>query len=380
MAGEQIPINPLMITWARKRAGFSIEEASEKFKKIGAWESEEEDTSPTYPQLELLAELFRVPIASFFFPEPPKLPPISETFRTLPEAQLSEIESRMRLLLRKAKALQMSLAELNRGRNPAERLITQDLQFSTNVAVGEMATTVRDYLGVGIKQQCEWASPELALENWRKVLCDAGVFVFKDQFRARGYSGFCLYDDEFPIIYVNNTTAKQRQIFTLFHELAHLLFHTSGIDSDGDDYLPLLAGEARRIEVICNRFAGQFLVPDNDFEDAMAGQDVSEETARKLAAQFNVSWLVIYRKFYDRNLIGDPQYTQALGQQGDEWKGSTGGDYYNNQMTYLGRPYIGMALREYYQDRITETQLAEYLNIAPKNVSTLEERFLRGRA
>lgn len=380
MAREQIPITPTMITWARERAGFSIEEATKKFKKIGAWETIEKDIFPTYPQLELLAETFKVPIAAFFFPEPPKLPPISETFRTLPEARLAEIEPRMRLLLRKAKALQIGLAELNRGRNPAERLITQDLQFSTNVAVDEIATKVRDYLGVSIEQQCEWAGPELALENWRKALSDVGVFVFKDQFRTRKYSGFCLFDDEFPIIYVNNTVAKQRQIFTLFHELAHLLFHTSGIDTDGDDYLPLLAGEARRIEIICNHFAGHFLVPNNNFEEAMAGQNASEETARKLAAHFNVSWLVIYRKFYDRKLIGDQQYTQALGQQGDEWEGGTGGNYYNNQMTYLGRPYIGMALREYYQDRITETQLADYLNIAPKNVSTLEERFLRGRA
>ena len=227
MAGEQIPVTPLMITWARKRAGFSIEESAKKFKKIGAWEAGEKNIFPTYPQLELMAETFKVPIAAFFFPGPPELPPISETFRTLPEAHLAGIEPRMRLLLRKAKALQISLAELNRGRSPAERLITQDLQFSTNVAVDKMATKVRDYLGVSIERQCEWTSPELALENWRKALSDAGVFVFKDQFRARRYSGFCLYDDEFPIIYVNNTSAKQRQIFTLFHELARIIHGAS---------------------------------------------------------------------------------------------------------------------------------------------------------
>lgn len=204
--------------------------------------------------------------------------------------------------------------------------------------------------------------------------------MFKDQFRAGRYFGFCLYDDEFPIIYVNNTAAKVRQIFTLFHELAHLLFHTSGIDVTGDDYLSSLRGEAKRIEVICNRFAGEFLVPADAFDALIHRQERNEETARALAAEFNVSWLVIYRRFYDRQWISKQAYEGALATQANRPEGGTGGNYYNNQMAYLGRDFIGMALREFYQDRISEAQLADYLNVAPKNISGIEERFLRGQA
>jgi hypothetical protein len=39
-----------------------------------------------------------------------------------------------------------------------------------------------------------------------------------------------------------------------------------------------------------------------------------------------------------------------------------------------------MALRQYRGQRITEEQLADYLNVKPKNLATLEERFLRGTA
>ena len=106
-----------------------------------------------------------------------------------------------------------------------------------------------------MEQQFAWGNAETALEEWRKVLFNVGIYVFKDSFREPDYSGFCLYDDEFPIIYVNNTTAKTRQIFTLFHELAHLLFHTSGVDTRGDRFVNELAGDDRRIEVICNRMA-----------------------------------------------------------------------------------------------------------------------------
>jgi transcriptional regulator with XRE-family HTH domain len=127
MPREQIPINRRLVTWARKRAGFTIEEATEKFSRIAAWEAG--DAFPTYPQLERLADEFRLPVAVFFFPEPPILPPIRESFRTLPDAEFDQIPRRVGFLLRRAKALQLNLAELSQGRNPSRRLITRDLSF-----------------------------------------------------------------------------------------------------------------------------------------------------------------------------------------------------------------------------------------------------------
>src|SRR3546814_4575749 len=98
---------------------------------------------PTYPQLEQLSEAYKVPIAVFFFPEPPNVPAINETFRTLPEAELDRLPSRIRLLMRKAKVMQLNLAELTQGRNPAERLITRALQFAPNVNITDKTTAVR---------------------------------------------------------------------------------------------------------------------------------------------------------------------------------------------------------------------------------------------
>jgi transcriptional regulator with XRE-family HTH domain len=98
MRYEGLPVTPALITWARTRAGISIEEATKTFKRIQAWEDGE--VFPTYPQLEQLADAFKVPVAVFFFPEPPTVPEIGETFRTLPAAEFERIPSRVRLLLR----------------------------------------------------------------------------------------------------------------------------------------------------------------------------------------------------------------------------------------------------------------------------------------
>jgi len=270
---EQLPVNPELLTWARERAGQSVEEAAQRFRRWTDWEVGR--SSPTYPQLEQLAEMFKVPIAVFFFPAPPDVPSINETFRTLPEAELDRLPSRVRMLMRKAKAMQINLTELTDGRNPADRLITRDLVFPANADIAEMAAVVRDYIGVTLEQQQAWVGHETALKEWRTALLNVGVFVFKDAFRVDDFSGFCLYDDEFPIIYVNNSATKTRQIFTYFHELAHLVFHTSGIDKIRDGYIDRLVGNARQIEIACNSFAAQFLIPEGAFQAAMAGREAS---------------------------------------------------------------------------------------------------------
>lgn len=377
MPSEKIPINPALVQWARKRAGFTIQEAAQKFTHIEAWEAGED--FPTYPQLERISQEFKVPIAVFFFPEPPVLPPIRESFRTLPDVEFNQIPRRIGFLLRKAKALQMNLAELSQGRNPAPRLITRDLNFDENVPIERMAERVRVYLGVTLTRQFTWADDDTALKAWRKSLLDAGIFVFKDAFRVDEYSGFSLYDDAFPIIYVNNSSTKTRQMFTLFHELAHLLFHTSGIDTLEDNYVATLPAPQRRIEVLCNQFAAQFLVPEAAFAEATAGHEHNEQTGELIAAHFHVSREVIYRKFLNHRWIDLAEYRRAVGKWASQRQpGSGRGDFYWNTISYLGRDYISLAFNQYYQNRIDDQQLGEYLNTKPKHISTLEEYFSRG--
>ena len=282
-------------------------------------------------------------------------------------------------MLRKAKALQLNLAELTQGRNPSRRLITRELRFRDTQSLPRMAAQVREYLGISLAEQHQWADVESALKAWRDRLHAVGVFVFKDAFRVDGYSGFSLYDDEFPLIYVNNSSTKTRQIFTLFHELAHLLFHTSGIDTVEDRYIPRLPEQQRRIEILCNQFAAEFLVPETAFRAAMADRDHSEQTAAQLAQQFHVSREVIYRKFLDRGWVDKAEYQRAVNEWAAQTTGGTGGNWYYTQITYLGRDYIKLAFQQYHQNRIDDVQLAEYLDTKPRNIGVLEEYFLQGR-
>ena len=374
---EQIPINPALLSWALERAGISVEEARRQFKRIDEWQAG--DAFPTYPQLEQLADTLKVPIAVFFFPAPPNVPSISETFRTLPDAEISQLPSRMRLLLRKAKAMQINLSELTQNKNPAERLITRDIVFQSTMDVAKMAAEVRSYIGVTIDDQMRWRDDDVALKEWRASLMKVGIFVFKDAFKSEDFSGFCLYDDEFPIIYANNSCSKTRQIFTYFHELAHLIFHTSGVDKVRDGYIQRLTGDSQQIEVLCNRFASCFLLPDEIFAKAMIGREASEMTAEILASKYHVSREVIFRRFLNDEKISEAQYSEAVNKWNSQRQVSgKGGDHYWTKLAYLGRDYVSLALGQFHKNRIDEYQLAEYLDTKPKNVSVLEEYYAKG--
>lgn len=377
---EGLPITPAVVRWARERAGYSMDDAVRHFKKIAAWEAGE--ALPTYVQVEQMAERFKIPVAVFFFPKPPAVPPIEQSFRTLTAADFAAIPRTVRLFLRRGQAMQLNLSELNDSKNPAGRVISRDLKPSTSTSLDKIAAQVREYLGVSIDEQASWKSVDEALEKWREVFATrAGVYVFKDAFRAPSYFGFCLYDDEFPVIYINNSSAKSRQIFTLFHELGHLLFHTSGIDMLDDHFIDHLADAERKIEIICNGLAARVLVPDDVLDRMLAGAKIGRPLAAQLAGYFSVSREVIYRKFLDRGLIDAAEYSAAAKEWAAQMKGKdeeSSGNYYNSQRAYLGQRYIDLAFTRYYQHRFDRGQLAEYLNLKPKNLPTFAEKFAGG--
>lgn len=383
-------LNADIIAWARERAGYKSGDPRilKDFPKLDDWESG--NGRPTYPQLERLADKLKVPVSVFYFPERPDLPDIEETFRTLGTTILDDIPPKIRLLLRKARAFQIGLDELNLGRNPAARMITKELQPTISSSVDTIAKDVRSFLGVSLEVQLSWKDVDIAFKEWRKAFYISGVYVFKDAFGQENnlYSGFSLYDYEFPVIYVNNSTARTRQIFTLFHELAHLLFTTSGVDTDNDNFIDTLQDDNRRIEIICNRLAAKTLVPDeffNDyFEEIFGFRRISEDSrglASDMANQLNVSREMIYRKLLDRELISQMEYrdaAKAWAEQRMTRKG--GGNKYYSWITYLGREYISLAFQRYYQNRITYEQLGDYLDIKPKNLNKLEDYLVRSNA
>lgn len=381
---QQLPINPKTLKWARESANISVEEVAFRMKKataiVESWE-QEGSHSITYVQLEKLAyEIYKRPIAIFFFPEPPTEVDPKSSFRTIPKSELDGLPSTFFKLFRDAQAMQINLEELNDGTNPEHQKIFRDLAFSPRDNAQKMATAVRDYLGIPLETQLHWKNMSTALKKWRIAIERKGIYVFKDAFHLDDISGFCIYNYEFPVIYLNNSMPLTRQVFTLFHELVHLLLKTSGIDKRNDAFLRKLKGDNKRAEVLCNRFAGTFLVPDSDFEAMLHQAELNEERIQQLADRYKVSREVILRKCLDRKLISRAYYEQKSEQWSKEAqkirKQGKGGDYYKNIVAYRGETYLDLAFEKYYQGRFDVAQLAEYLGVKVTYVPGVESEYL----
>ncbi len=385
MKTPTVGINPRVLVWARETSGHSVEDVASAMKRpveiVQAWEAG--DDAPTYPQLERLAyTVLKRPLAVFFFPAPPEEPTVEGSFRTLPEFEIERLSSDTRLKIRDAHAMQLSLFELCDGVNPSPRKIFCEISIDVSTEISSAASAVREYLGVTTDLQVgEWISNEDALKGWRSAIEESGIFVFKNSFKQQDISGFCLHDDEFPLIYVNNSTAKSRQIFTLAHELSHLLLKTSSITIENDRLINSLEGANRDIEIYCNKFAAELVIPMTDFLSVLGDLPKNEETAETIAGEFNVSREVVFRRFLDLGHISREQYQQQVSRWNREFlssaPSSSGGNYYNTQASYLGDRYLGLAFGSYYDGKISKQQLAQHLKIAVRNLVGMEQTLLR---
>jgi Zn-dependent peptidase ImmA (M78 family)/transcriptional regulator with XRE-family HTH domain len=383
---DKLPINVEVLKWARTSLSLQPGDvaqrlgASFKAETLLAWESGQ--ASPTYAQLERLAhEIYKRPVAVFFFPSVPEEETPRTEFRTLPGAVIDKLPPEIIKLYRKAKLFQLNLEELYEGRPPVKTSLLENLALDDTSSSAETAQALRGVLGVSIKEQSKWRSTETAMKKWREALEAQGIFVFKDAFRNDDYSGFCLYDWKYPVIFVNSSLPDSRQVFTLFHELGHLLYHSGGIDFRSRQAVRSFRGYHRDVEAGCNQFASDLLVPPGALANFRL--QVSDDKIQEIAQHFSVSREVILRKYLERGVVDASYYEKMAAKWAEQAKrrrseGAGGGNYYYNQKAYLGEKYISLVYEKYYQGRITADTVADYLNVKARNLPTFEHVVLEG--
>ena len=374
-------INPDIIKWARERSGYTLQEVAKSFNRnvvtISDWESGA--AAPTYIQLEKLADKYKRPIAMFFFPEPPQEPDFVNQL-ALRSTEIEELDPGIRILLRRARARQLSLMELNMGVNPVETKIFQDLHPQLSDSATELAQQTRIYLGISVETQASWNGTREALENWREQVEEKGIFVFKEAFRDNSVDGFCLVHEQFPVIYLNNSRSSARQIFSLFHELAYLLLGENGITRGINP-----VGEP--IEGFCNQFAAEFLMPPSDLEPRLNYPVYDDAAVEELASYYKVSRRVVLLRLINRDVLMQNSYRRRTAQWTEGYEsrleGRAGGESpgegsdYHTQAVYLGYRFMELAFSRYHQGHCSIEELADHLNIKVKNLSGLEDYLLR---
>ena len=176
-----------------------------------------------------------------------------------------------------------------------------------------------------------------------------------------------------------------RQIFTLFHELYHLISDTSGAEIIRDDYYDALNDQQTNIERACDTFANAFLVPMDDFIQELKKKSIDEYRIEELAILYSVSKEAIMYKLYKMGIMTSAEYSElkevfygdALRSSEDK-SSKSGGNHYYTQLAYLGQKYTGDVFKQYFSGKIDSVRASEMLQSKVDHLSNLESAYFRG--
>ena len=192
---------------------------------------------------------------------------------------------------------------------------------------------IRQTLGLDENWARNFRTWQEALDNLIKHIEDIGIIAIFNGVVENNTSrpinveecrGFVLVDQIAPFMFINNADGKAAQMFTIVHELAHIWTgHSAGFD------FRTLQPANDPIELLCNKIAAEFLVPEITFDKLWS----ENPSIRNASRYFKVSEIVIARRALDTGKITKREflnfYTEYISREfAKKENQSSGGDFY----------------------------------------------------
>jgi Zn-dependent peptidase ImmA (M78 family) len=285
--------NPSLLHWARTSAGLSADDVAARLGTtpgaILRWE--DGDAAPTFHQLEAFAQAVSRSVAVLYLPEPPTEPAAPRDFRRVRGERRGVFSPRTLLCFRQ---LRNALDEMRELVPLLGAGVRGDLPYvdREQTSATEAARLARELLGIPLERQLAWRTKYEALDEWRSALFDHGVLVQQFPLDLDEARGFSIYDGELAGIGVSSKDVVVARIFSIFHEVGHLLLREPGVS--GSEPVSSEATDAEaRVERYCNTFAAEFVLPGEAPEVQRAlrdlAADLSYQGASRVARRFWVS-------------------------------------------------------------------------------------------
>ena len=282
--------------------------------KVSSWEDDASDKFPTINQAKSIAKCYRVPFAGLYMNSTDinvKHLPKMRNLRTLPEATIDN------------SALNLAIADVLSARDLLiesktalkEPIPSFDIFISTiNIFINTMdedivlwARQIRESLRFDIEIQYKCPSARQFYLYVRNIVETTGVFVHSfTGVETEIVRGFAIYEDELPMIGLNNGDRYPAKLFSIIHELVHLIKRSSSVCNE---MMSSFSWHAE--EVFCNAVAGEVLVPKLNLIKQLGSYVESEidlDLIDHIAQKFSVSKEVICRRLLDCGKISHSSY------------------------------------------------------------------------
>ncbi len=366
---ENIHINVSheVLVWARESLALNRSQAYESTgispKRLVQLETGEKQ--PTLEELKAFSKTYKRTIATLLLNKPPEEKPLPADRRTIDSKELGQFHEKTIMAVRKARALAQSFVELR------EEMGIPFSKFNLSASIQdnpqEVAGKIRQLLQ--LNEIREIYNIRIALEAYFERIETLGVAVFQLSLTKDNVRGFAIVDDIIPIIGVKRGgEPPHSKIFTIFHELGHILLNEGAISD-------LSLNPQWELEKWCNAFAAEVLVPTSELFQMRILQEYQEQGqkiwAKKdlvdLANHFHVGPLAILRSLLDNGLTTKAFYKEKH----EKWnkpqfgraKNPEGRNLAKESVQEKGRTYIGLAFKAYDENRINLKDLSDFLGV-----------------
>ena len=338
----RVTLNPVVLRWARERAGRTVQDLAAPFPKLDRWERGEE--RPTLKQVERFAKAVHAPVGFLFLLEPlVESVPIPD-FRTAGNVHRRHPTPDLLDTIYICQQRQEWYRDFARsvGEGPLAFVGSAHVRS----AVVSTAATIRHALGFDVEERRRMPTWTDALRRFIEQADSLGILVMcsgvvlnnnRRHLDPEEFRGFAMADDLAPLVFINGADTKAAQMFTLAHELAHIWLGQSAVSDAQALLLPEL-----EVEHWCNLVAAELLVPLAVLRDEYDEAAELDDEVDRLARRFKVSTLVILRRIHDAGGLTREglweAYEQELARLRAIPKGS-GGNFYLTQAARVSKRF-----------------------------------------
>jgi len=381
-SGETIPVNPVLVAWARQESGYDRERVAPRLQvkeeRLAAWESGER--RPTFRQVEKLAAFLRRPLSVFFLPRPPQLAPLAADYRRLPGIQPGHESPELRLALRQMLGRRENA--LNLMGELGEAVPEFSLRAHLNERAADVGARMREATGIDPLSQLDWADEWRAWDAWRTAAERLGVLVFQfPKVALEEVRGLALLRMPLPVIAINSKEIPGAKGYTIFHELAHLMLAAGNEEKPAlrEDRTPT---EWAKVERFAEIAASHALVPEATLSTVIGNLRLRHTTwdiqdVRRIAKAFRITPLAMATRLRESEYMSWTRYNQWRA----DWDGYVAtlparrGGFASpaeKAVSRAGRPFTQLVLEALSANRLTAVDAARYLDLRFEHFENLK--------
>jgi Zn-dependent peptidase ImmA (M78 family) len=293
-----------------------------------------------------------------------------QDFRSVNSAEVGHFSEQTVIAVRKARAYVNSLLELKEEAGMSTPRFT--FKYSLKDKPETVAASLRNIWK--LDQIRLITDPKLALEAYIEKLERQGIAIFQLSLTKDNVRGFALVDENIPVIGIKrgNETIYGK-IFTLFHELGHIILQVSAISDT-------LQTTANIVEQWCNAFAAAIIIPEQQLKAHPIVQDYEKRGeliwAKKDLIQigqgFHAGPLATLRALLNIGRTTQRYYREKhiLWNKPPFGRGKTpeGRNMAKETITEKGKTYVALAFRAYDHNQINLKDLSDYLGLRMKYI------------